>query len=209
MNLLEIFKKLLKHFGKQHWWPSKSKDETIIGAILTQNTSWKNVEKSLQNLSEQNLLSLVAIAKYDNLEEIIKPSGFYRQKAKYLKEAAKRIDMEKFGTLSTKELRKRLLKIKGIGKETADSIILYAFERPVFVIDAYTKRIFSRLGLLDKNLSYDEFQDYFMKNLPSDVYIYNEFHALIVKLAKEFCSKKNTDCKNCPLREVCKQGREI
>ncbi len=205
MKLLDIFNLLLNHFGKQYWWPAKTKDEIIIGAILTQNTSWKNVEKSIKNLRNANLTELKKLVNASDLNLLIKPSGFFNQKAEYLKNIASALDKNKVAEMPTNKARKYLLSIKGIGKETADSILLYAFEKPIFVVDAYTKRIFSRLGLIDKNLKYDEIQKFFMKNLPEDIYIYNEFHALIVMLGKNFCGKQKPNCKNCPLNKICKK----
>ena len=203
MTIKTIFEILLNHFGKQHWWPSQSIDETIIGAILTQNTSWNNVEKSIKILKEKNLLSLKKIKNCKNLREYIKPSGFFNQKERYLKEAAEKIDIKEITKLPLADARKKLLSIKGIGKETADSILLYAFGKPIFVVDAYTKRIFSRLGLISENSTYDETQKFFMDNLQNDTYLFNEYHALIVKLGKEFCTKRNPKCNQCPLKEFC------
>ena len=203
MTIKTIFEILLNHFGKQHWWPSQSIDETIIGAILTQNTSWNNVEKSIKILKEKNLLSLKKIKNCKNLREYIKPSGFFNQKERYLKEAAEKIDIKEITKLPPADARKKLLSIKGIGKETADSILLYAFGKPIFVVDAYTKRIFSRLGLISENSTYDETQNFFMDKLQNDTYLFNEYHALIVKLGKEFCTKRNPKCNQCPLKEFC------
>ncbi len=203
MTIKTIFEILLNHFGKQHWWPSQSIDETIIGAILTQNTSWNNVEKSIKILKEKNLLSLKKIKNCKNLREYIKPSGFFNQKERYLKEAAEKIDIKEITKLPLADARKKLLSIKGIGKETADSILLYAFGKPIFVVDAYTKRIFSRLGLISENSTYDETQKFFMDKLKNYTYLFNEYHALIVKLGKEFCTKRNPKCNKCPLKEFC------
>lgn len=196
-DILEMYSILLEKFGGQGWWPVTDKRnaqfEIITGAILTQNTSWKNVEKAITKLRENNMLSKQPILDADTkkLAELIRSSGYYKQKAKKLKEFAK----------SQKEItRENLLLIWGIGEETADSILLYAYNKPYFVIDAYTKRIFQRLGYKEKN--YEELQQLFIKNLPRDVKIYKEYHGLLVKLAKEYCKKK-PECQRCILRKKC------
>ncbi|MEM5826334.1 MAG: hypothetical protein QXM64_03020, partial [Candidatus Aenigmatarchaeota archaeon] len=205
--LIEIYNKLLNHFGKQNWWPiigsKKTKRlEIIIGAILTQNTSWKNVEKAIKNLVEKRLISREKIIKIkeEELENIIKPCGFYRQKAKRLKEALKRIK----GNVT----REKLLKINGIGKETCDAILLYAYEKPYFVIDAYTRRILERTGILKNafKMDYDELQRFFHENLPKDIEVYKEYHALLDELAKNYCKKKSPLCEKCPIVAICDFG---
>ncbi len=208
-----IYNKLLQQFGKQYWWPiidlpsnqsiyhlnaprnEEDRLEICIGAILTQNTSWNNVEKSIKILKENNLFNIKNITKIpeSELALLIKSSGYYNQKAKKIKELIKFLSSEK-------EInRNNLLEIWGIGKETADSILCYAFDKPFFVVDAYTKRIFSRLGF--KENTYDELQSLVSKNIDSKNF--NEFHALIVKLAKE-CCKKLPECSECPLKKECK-----
>lgn len=211
-TLIWIFDKLLSFFGPQHWWPAESKLEIIVGAILTQNISWNNVEKAILNLEDKDLLSIDGILNTDieSLALLIKPAGYYNQKSRYLKNICGFVrenykSLDEFLSQDSIKLRNKLLKIKGIGPETADSIILYAAEKPVFVVDAYTKRIFHRLGLIKQNLSYDKVQRFFMKNLPKDVGLYNQYHALIVKLGKQNCSNKNPDCGYCPLNEICEQ----
>ncbi|MCK4357991.1 MAG: endonuclease III domain-containing protein [Candidatus Cloacimonetes bacterium] len=214
-QLYAIYNILLKKFGPQHWWPGESKEEIIIGAILTQNTNWKNVEKSIYNLKSNNLIDLSRLDEIDEqkLAEIIHSSGYYKQKAKRLKLVAEFFKKNPISTLencSTGELRETLLSVNGIGAETADSILLYAFNRPIFVIDAYTKRIFNRLGFWNEKISYKDAQDLFMNNLnPSDgfasggdVNLFNEYHALLVKLGKDIC-KKTPLCPQCPLKSVC------
>lgn len=196
--MLEIYNILLKEFGRQNWWPVKSRDkksEIIIGAILTQNTSWKNAEKALDNLEKENLISLAKIkdTNINKIKKLIRPSGFYNQKAERLKEIA-----EFF--FRNKPTREQLLNLKGIGKETADSILLYAYNKPFFVIDAYTRRIMERLGY--KFESYEELQQLFMKALPKDYKTYKEFHALLVELAKRNC-RKIPVCEGCVLRSRC------
>ncbi len=205
-RLLEIFSRLYEKFGPQHWWPAETVDEIVIGAVLTQNTAWKNVEKALENLRNNGLLELKKLSEtnVETIKELIKPAGFFNQKAIYLKNISdffvKSGGLKELSHLDTKTLRQKLLNVKGIGKETADSILLYAFKRPIFVVDAYTRRLIERHKLCDCS-SYDEVQKLFMENLPLDEKLFNEYHALIVKLAKEFCSKKPI-CNGCPLEGV-------
>ncbi len=204
--LFKIYQVLLNHFGSQNWWPGENEIEIMVGAILTQNTNWQNVEKGIKNLKEATNLDPIIINKLPlkKLAKIIKPTGFYNLKAKRLKEFIKFFLKEYQGKVETMEkedekiLREKLLKVKGIGKETADSILLYALNKPVFVIDNYTKRIFTRHKLFFGK-SYEEWQEYFIKNLPKDPKIYNEYHALLVKLAKTYCLK-NPLCDYCPLK---------
>jgi len=204
--MLKVYNKLLKEFGKQHWWPvtnktedqrssSDSRFEICVGAILTQNTSWQNVEKAIKNLIESNMLSKEAIrnATINKVAKLIRSSGYYKQKAKKLKI---------FASFSGSISRENLLSLWGIGPETADSMLLYAYNKPYFVVDAYTKRIFTRLGMIKGDESYEEVRALFEKKLPKDVEIYKEFHALIVELGKRYC-KKEPDCKNCPLKSDC------
>ena len=198
-NVLKIYDLLYKEYGSQRWWPvssSNSEFEIIVGAILTQNTNWKNVEKSIKNLKDNNLLDKNSIKNINiaKLAALIRSSGYYKQKAKKLKE---------FVSFEGEINRENLLNIWGIGPETADSILLYAYNKPVFVIDAYTKRIFSRLGI--KLNDYDEYQEYFHKNLPKDYKLFNEYHALLVELAKKHCKTKPI-CENCPLINECKNN---
>jgi len=206
-RLLDIFQILLSTFGKRNWWPGETELEIIVGAILTQNTSWKNVERTINNMKDQGVLDidiLHTISK-DRLGEIIKSSGFYNQKSDRLKlfihvlhdKFDKCIDNLKI--YDTDYLRNLLLAISGIGPETADSILLYALNRPVFVVDAYTKRFIKNHRLYDGNGKYDDIQHFFMSNLPLDVYLFNEFHALIVFLCQNYCKKVPT-CSSCPLQ---------
>jgi endonuclease-3 related protein len=207
-RLLKIFDMLLKSFGKRNWWPGETELEIIIGAVLTQNTSWKNVEKAIDNLKYYNALDLQTLFKMDRemLALIIKPSGFYNIKSSRLKNIINVIYNDySSNILNLKELdmfdaRKRLLKINGIGKETADSIILYALNKPIFVIDVYTKRFLKNHRLYKEEGDYDTIQRFFMKNLPNDTYLFNEFHALIVYLCQNFC-KKVPLCSKCPLKQ--------
>lgn len=196
-----IYDKLFEAFGPQSWWPytdEKNKElEVAIGAILTQNTNWQNVEKAISNLRIQKLLSSKKLEKINvkRLAALIKPSGYYNQKAKKIKAFIKFLESGK------KLNRDNLLSVWGVGPETADSILLYAYNQPIFVIDAYTKRIINRLGFKEK--TYDELQKLFMQNLPKDAQLYNEFHALLVKLGKDFCKTK-PQCQNCPITSMCK-----
>jgi endonuclease-3 related protein len=196
-KLRKIYNKLLKHFGPQAWWPADSPFEVIIGAILTQNTNWRNVEKAIESLKASNVLSPKSLLKIRNtkLEKLIKPAGFFRQKAKRLKGFVGEY------LKNPKMTRQELLDIKGIGPETADSILLYAFEEPTFVVDAYTRRIGQRVGLF-KYDDYHEIKDHFEKNLPRNLEMYKEYHALLVELGKNHC-KTNPVCKACPIIELC------
>jgi endonuclease-3 related protein len=206
---LELFyKKLYRAFGPQYWWPAKSRFEVIIGAILTQNTSWQNVEKAIANLKKAKALSARKLRRMPKGEiaRLIKPSGFFNIKSKRLKEFLRfyfksyKGDMKRLIRQNAQALRRQLLSVNGIGPETADSILLYALDKPVFVVDAYTKRIFSRHKFIPKNASYDEVQNLFSKNLKDEVKLYNEYHALLVRLAKDYCLKSNPKCSLCPVR---------
>jgi endonuclease-3 related protein len=205
---MEMFDLLFDHYGPQHWWPGETPLEVMVGAVLTQNTSWKNVEKAIRNLKGEGLLSIERLKGLaePELARLIQPAGYYNIKARRLKNL---IDFvwERVGTeLSvlfqepTGTLREALLSVKGVGRETADSILLYGARKPVFVVDAYTYRVLSRHGLVDEVSTYDEVQELFMGHLPEDEALFNEFHALIVRLAKDFCHKKPL-CPECPLRD--------
>lgn len=210
-----VCKRLLKHYGPQHWWPITTKDkihkefEIILGAILTQNTAWSNVEKSLRELEKNNLIGVERIRGIEEkkLAELIRSSGYYNQKAKKLKAVANFLKENKINQLEKLEtgiLRKKLLDVHGIGNETADSILLYALNKPVFVVDAYTKRIFSRIGLKCEDSSYEEVQNFFHSRLKRDTKMFNEYHALIVEHGKRICKKKPL-CDECVLKIMCKR----
>ncbi len=189
MDILQIYQKLYAKFGPQYWWPGDSREEIIIGAILTQSTNWKNVDKAIANLKQNNLINFCRILKTNNqkLAEIIKPAGYHNQKAKKLKAVS-----EFFLNLGNNmPSRSQLLEIHGIGPETADSILLYAYERPEFVVDTYTKRIFSQIKLIKPTAKYSEIKNFFESNLPRDAKLFNEYHALIVRAGKEL--KTNAD----------------
>ncbi|MBI2672721.1 endonuclease III domain-containing protein [Candidatus Woesearchaeota archaeon] len=217
-NLVKnVYFKLLKEFGDLNWWPvisNNHKLEICLGAILTQSTNWRNVEKSILKLNDNNLIDAKKLKniKVEELAQLIKSSGYYNQKAKKIKNFIGVLfeefngDLDYLFSLRIKELRNKLLCINGIGKETADSIILYAANKPMFVIDLYTKRIFSRLG--HEEGDYDKLQLSFMKNLPFDVELFNQYHALLVELGKRYC-KKDPECSNCPLLNFCRTGKGL
>lgn len=207
-KLLKIYDQLLEHFGPQHWWPGETQLEICLGAILTQNTAWSNVEKAITNLKKENYLVLDRLKKIrtKKLAVLIKPSGYFNIKAARLKSFIHYFANHHGGSFDhlfsgkPEAIRDSLLSVKGIGPETADSILLYAGGSPVFVVDAYTKRIFFRLGIIDKDAIYDEVQSFFMKNLPHKTKLFNEYHALIVMLGKHYCKPKPV-CDPCPLKQ--------
>ena len=207
-KLLMMYNKLHRHFGPQNWWPAESPFEVMVGAILTQNTSWSNVEKAIDCLKNKRLLSVTAMLRIPKakLAASIKPAGYYNIKSGRLKDYLRYFLKEYKGRVKkmrltdTHDLRAELLSVRGIGPETADSILLYALEKPVFVIDAYTKRILSRHGFFKDDIAYQEAQSFFMTNLKKDVKLFNEFHALLVNLAKSYCRKRRPLCEKCPLR---------
>ncbi len=208
-KLEEIYDLAFERFGPQHWWPGETPFEIIIGAILTQNTSWSNVEKAIANIKKADLLNPQALYKLDinQLAELIRPAGYFNIKAKRLKSFLNRLfekydgSLENLEMLDTLTLREELLDIKGIGPETADSILLYAFNRPVFVVDAYTARITARHGLIEPPFDYHQLQELFTSNLAPDVKYFNEYHALLVQIGKNFCKPK-AKCSGCPLEKL-------
>ncbi len=207
-RLLAVFDALLAAFGPRHWWPGDSPLEIMVGAVLTQNTAWSNVEKAIANMKAQGVLTFEALTEIDEaaLAGIIRSAGFYRLKSRRLKQLIayfhRRYDnrLENTAGVPTGTLRAELLAVNGIGPETADSILLYALERPVFVVDAYTKRLLRNHRLYDGDDGYHDVQAFFTENLPEDISLFNEFHALIVRLCQEHCRKKPL-CDTCPLRE--------
>ena len=207
-KLLKIYDQLFDHFGTQHWWPGETQLEICVGAILTQNTAWTNVEKAISNLKKENCLELNRLKKIKikKLASLIRPSGYFNIKAGRLKSFIDYFANHHKGNFDNlfkgklDDIRDSLLSVKGIGPETADSMLLYAGGIPVFVVDAYTKRIFSRLKLTGKNTTYDEVQSFFMDNLPRKTNLYNEYHALIVMLGKHYCKPKPV-CAPCPLKK--------
>ena len=208
-KLSVIYKKLYRAFGPQHWWPGETPFEVAVGAILTQNTNWGNVEKAIANLKNDRKLNAAALhgLPVGRLATLIRPAGYFNIKAKRLKHFMDFLVREYGGSMAKMKkeevavIREKLLDVNGIGPETADSIILYALEKPVFVIDAYTKRVLSRHNILDHDSSYDKFQQLFHRNLGKDVQLFNEYHALIVRVAKEHCRTKPV-CAGCPLEGV-------
>ncbi len=204
-----LFKKLYGHFGPQHWWPARTPFEVMVGAILTQNTSWRNVEKAINNLREKRLLRPQRLLRMPEkkLASLIKPAGYYNIKTRRLKCFLEYLFSRYQGNPAlmrgrdTALLRKELLCVNGIGKETADSILLYGLGKPVFVVDAYTKRILVRRGIIDADADYEKIQNLFMKNLKPNVQLFNEYHALLVKLGKDFCLKTKPKCAACFLRK--------
>lgn len=205
--LLEIYRRLLAHFGHRHWWPARTPFEVMVGAILTQNTAWANVEKAIANLRAARALTPRALAAVPpaKLREFIRPSGYFNQKEKklrafldYFLAPPYRGSVARLRRAEAGRVRAELLAVWGIGPETADSILLYALGRPVFVVDAYTRRVFGRLGLTDPAAEYDELQAYFTVQLPADTQLYNDFHAQVVELGARYC-KARPDCAGCPL----------
>jgi endonuclease-3 related protein len=207
---LEIYNLLYDKFGPRHWWPGDTRLEIIIGAILTQNTAWSNVEKAIANLKKARLLNVKKLSGISEktLAGHIKPAGYYNIKSARIKNFLSFLKKRYNGSIDrmfeteTRKLREALLNINGIGPETADSILLYAGEKPVFVVDAYTRRIFSRHGYLRKDADYAETQAVFLKCLPEDAKLFNEYHALIVELGKNLCKSKKPLCKECPIRRI-------
>lgn len=211
MNLIEVHMRLLKYFGKQGWWPAETPFEVVVGAVLVQRTTWRNVEWALANLKTAGLLNPKALSMADIrlVEELVKPAGFYRQKAQRIVMFSKYLVAKYEGSLdkllrgSLEGVRQELLSMEGIGPETADSILLYAAHKPVFPIDLYVKRILKRLGLIPSlNLAYEDVQSLVQEGLPASVEVYKELRALMVRLGKTYCRKKPL-CLKCPLTDIC------
>lgn len=208
--LVEIYHKLFQSFGPQHWWPGDTPFEIAVGAILTQNTTWGNVEKAIGNLKRQSALSAKVIHEMPvkRLAGLIRPAGYFNVKAKRLRSFigflvnGYRGSMKRMKDEDLNPLREKLLQVNGIGPETADSILLYTLEKPVFVIDAYTKRVLSRHGIMEHEKSYNEFQDLFHSALKRDVELFNEYHALLVRVGKTYCKRKRPMCDQCHLKGV-------
>lgn len=208
--LTDIYKRLSRAYGPQHWWPGDTPFEIAVGAVLTQNTNWGNVERAIVNLKRARALSARAIhgMGHDELAGLIRPAGYFNVKSRRLKNFVALLveghggSMKRMSRLLTAEARQALLSVNGIGPETADSILLYALDKPVFVIDAYTKRVLSRHGLLSLDEGYDTYQRLFMDSLLPDMQVYNEYHALFVALGKERCRPRSPLCAGCPLEGV-------
>jgi endonuclease-3 related protein len=208
-QLTEIYQILFDRFGPQHWWPGQTQFEIITGAILTQNTNWANVEKAIANLRAADRLTSEKLHRLDvsQLAELIRPAGYYNIKAKRLKNFVNWLfenydgKLTNLEDLDTDQLRAELLAVKGIGPETADSILLYAFGKPIFVVDAYTARIAFRHQLIEPDADYERLRELFQSNLPQDIQLFNEYHALLVRVGKEFCKPK-ARCPGCPLENL-------
>lgn len=206
---MKLYALMRGRFGFLNWWPADTKFEILAGAVLTQQTSWKNVERALANLRRAHALSLESIAHINitKLERLIRPSGFYRQKAARLKGICSYIlgnygTLERFLSQNATALRKELLSLNGVGEETADSIVLYAGGKPVFVIDAYTRRAMHRVAGTSENISYGELQGFFESRARRNVRLYKDMHAQFVELGKRYCKAKPV-CEGCPLNSVC------
>ncbi len=208
--LLEIYHRLFARYGPQHWWPAETPFEVIVGAILTQSTAWSNVEKAIANLRTAKALSPPALDSLpiDKLSILVYPAGYYNVKALRLKSFVHWLgqsfnhSLDRLLSQDVDRLRRGLLSVHGIGEETADSIILYAAGKPVFVIDAYTRRILKRVGLAPNTDSYHAFQALFMDNLTHDTQLFNEYHALLVRLGKDVCRRRPL-CPQCCLNDLC------
>lgn len=208
--LLETYQRLLTAFGPQHWWPGQSPFEIMVGAVLVQNTAWRNVERAIANLREAGVLEPRALYQLspDELAELIRPAGYYQIKARRLRHLVKFVLDQYDGSLeamfSTElgTLREQLLCVHGIGPETADAILLYAGGLPTFVVDTYAHRVLARHGWLGYDADYQQIKDYFESALPADAQLYNEYHALLVRVGKEYCRRKEPLCKNCPLEPL-------
>jgi endonuclease-3 related protein len=205
----EIYRRLYRAFGPQHWWPGESPFEIAVGAILTQNTNWGNVEKAIENLKREKALNAKSIhgIRVDKLASLIKPAGYFNVKAKRLKAFIDFLMNEYHGSMERikceemETLRMKLLDVHGIGPETADSILLYAIDKPAFVIDAYTRRVLSRHNIIRHDDSYKSIQDVFHSTLKREANLFNEYHALFVRLGKTYCRKKQR-CEGCPLEGI-------
>ena len=213
-DLLALFEAMLAHFGPRHWWPAETPTEMIAGAILTQSVSWRNVKKALLNLADAHLLDFAVLHRTPAqvIEPLVRPTRFYKAKTAKLKAFAAWIT-ERFGSeldaflgqppTAVETLRAELLSVHGIGRETADCILVYACELPSFPVDAYTRRIFSRLGHFDERIGYEEMRAFFMTRLPADVALFNEYHALIDAVGHHHCAPVSPRCGDCPLAPRC------
>ena len=210
---LQIFETLLTAYGHQQWWPAESPFEMMVGAILTQNCNWKNVEQAIGNLKAANMLDAasIACADHEQLAEVIRPSGFFNQKACRLQLFSRFYiahgEISGLRKQPMAEMRLQLLALSGIGPETADSMLLYALRKPIFVVDAYTRRIFTRLGLLPEKIDYDGIQNYFHHQLEPQLSLFQEYHALIVEHAKRHCRNRQL-CEKCPLLNSCNYSKQ-
>jgi endonuclease-3 related protein len=213
--LIDLYERLYEKYGPQHWWPAESRFEVMLGAILVQNTAWSNVEKAVRNLNEAGVLSPQGVRDIEEeaLAQLIYSSGYYKTKARKLKAFVEWLserfgdDIDEMMNEDVWSMRQELLGVYGIGEETADDILLYALDMPIFVIDTYTQRLLFRLGLAPETGPYSLYQKLFMEHLPADVPLYNEYHALIVTHAANVC-KKDPACQGCCLLEICPTGQK-
>jgi endonuclease-3 related protein len=212
--MISIYDRLLAAFGPQHWWPGEAPFEVIVGAVLVQNTAWKNVERAIANLREAGVMQPRSLYELDekDLAELIRPAGYFQVKARRLRNLLKLIVEKYDGSLEAMFrvdrtiLRRELLGVNGIGPETADAVLLYAGGVPTFVVDTYTHRILARHGWIGYDADYHQLQQHFEASLPQDTALYNEYHALLVRLGKEFCRKTAPKCDTCPLASMLPAG---
>lgn len=215
-DLQEFYNRMAKHYGPTHWWPGDTPFEIAIGAILTQNTAWTNVERAIENLKKEKLLTPKKIrdASPDLLHTAIRPSGYFRQKTERIQRFAGHLldhyqgSVKRMARKPLDELREELLTLNGIGPETADDILLYACENPIFVVDEYTRRILARHGHVQHNIKYHDLQQFIHNHLEKDLHTFKEFHGLIVWTGKDFC-RKTPNCESCPLEPLLKRGKPI
>ena len=211
--LQEVYDRLFAAFGPQHWWPGQTPFEVMIGAVLVQNTSWKNVERAIESLRVEGMLEPHALYALEDetLETLIRPAGYFRIKARRLRNLLRLVVQQYDGSLEAmfstnpSTLREELLSVNGIGPETADSILLYAGAIPKFVVDTYTHRVFARHGWVEFEIDYHGLQDYFESRLEADAVLYNEYHALLVRVGHLYC-RKTPKCKDCPLDDLLPEG---
>lgn len=207
---MTVYSQMADHFGPQHWWPGDTPFEIMVGAILTQNTNWQNVEKAIANLKEAGDFSFASLASLprEKLAGLIRPAGYYNIKADRLAHLFAMIngqwdgDLDWFLQQPLSVLREQLLGVKGIGPETADAILLYAAGQPIFVVDTYTHRILSRHGIIPDEFGYFDIQELLMDNMEENTDLFNEYHALLVQTGKHFCRKTKPRCENCPLAGI-------
>jgi len=217
ITLTQLYERLFDEFGPQHWWPGRSPLEVMIGAVLVQNTAWSNVRHAIENLRDADLIDVHALYAVSTaeLEELIRPAGYFRVKTRRLRALLAYLveqydgSLERMFTTALDTLREELLAVHGIGPETADSILLYAGELPAFVVDTYTHRVLARHGWIGFGADYHAIQDYFVQGLPEEVPLYNEFHALFVRLGKDFCRKSRPKCDVCPLGDWLPSGHPL
>jgi len=206
-KLMDHYRTMLDFFGPQHWWPGDTPLEIMIGAVLTQNTNWKNVERAIDNLKRADMLSVEKLVKIhpSELAELIKPAGYFSVKAKRLQNLMRFVwqnyegDLEQFFAQSANSLREELLSVSGVGPETADDIVLYAAKKPTFVVDTYTYRIMLRHFFIAQDDDYQAIKSMFEDHLPAEVELFNEYHALLVAVGKNYCKPRNPRCDECPL----------